>query len=98
MKKKKVLISCGILAVLIISLSLVMLHSSLEYKVMAYTEALKSQLKEEYQTYTGQLFESVEVDRLWYSFSPTDWTFVVTLAPNSETMYYKYVDGVFVTN
>lgn len=97
MKKKYLLIIC-ILAVLVVVLSATMLHSSLKYKVMANTEMLKAQLEEEHQTYSKELFEHIEVERPWYSLSPSDWTFVVTLSPNSEVAYYKLVDGVFVEN
>ena len=94
--KKKSLLIIGIMAVLVIVLSVTMLRSSLEYKVMANTEMLKAQLEEVYQTYSKELFEHIEVDRPWYSLSPSKWTFVVTLSSNSEVAYYKLVDGVFV--
>ena len=94
--KKKSFPIIGIMAVLVIVLSVTMLRSSLEYKVMANTEMLKAQLEEEYQTYSKELFENIEVDRPWYSLSPSEWTFIVTLSSNSEVTYYKLVDGVFV--
>ena len=46
--KKKSLLIIGIMAVLVIVLSVTMLRSSLEYKVMANTEMLKAQLEEEH--------------------------------------------------
>lgn len=94
MKIRKVLIS--LLLLVFVSITVVALHSSLEYKIMAKTEALKNQLNHEYQVYSEQLYESVDVERSWYSLSPEDWIFHVTFKSNSETISYKYVDGVFV--
>ena len=95
MKKKKTII-ISLIAVLIIVASAVALHSSVEYKIMAKTEALKNQLYHEHQMYSEQLFERIEVERSWYSLSPEDWTFRVTFASNSETLSYKYADGEFI--
>ena len=97
MKKKSWLIIC-IVTILVVVLSATMLHSSLEYKVMANTEMLRAQLKEEHQIYSQELFEQIEVERPWYSLSPSDWIFVVTLSPNSEVTYYRLVDGGFVVS
>ena len=97
MKRKSLLIIC-LAAVLVVVLSAAILHSSLEYKVMANTEMLKAQLKEEHQAYSTELFEHIEVERPWYSLSPSEWTFVVTLSPNSKAVYYRLVDGVFVVS
>ena len=94
--KKKSLLIIGLVAVLVVALTITMLRSSLEYKLMANIEMLKAQLEEEYQTYSKELFQHIEVDRPWYSLSPSDWTFVVILSPKSEVYYYKLVDGVFV--
>ena len=94
--KKKSLFIIGIMAVLVIVLSVITLHSSLEYKVMANTEMLKAQLEEEYQVYSKELFEYIEVDRPWYSLSPSEWTFVVKLSTNYKVAHYKLDDGVFV--
>jgi len=95
MKKKKTII-ISLIAVLIIVASAVALHSSVEYKIMAKTEALKNQLNHEHQIYSEQLYERIEVERSWYSLSPEDWTFRVTFASNSETLSYKYADGEFI--
>lgn len=95
MKKKKTII-ISLIAVLIIVASAVALHSSVEYKIMAKTEALKNQLNHEHQIYSEQLYERIEVERSWYSLSPEDWTFRVTFASDSETLRYKYADGEFI--
>lgn len=95
MKKKKTII-ISLIAVLIIVASAVALHSSVEYKIMANTEALKNQLYHEHQMYSEQLFERIEVERSWYRLSPEDWTFRVTFASDSETLSYRYADGEFI--
>ena len=50
----------------------------------------------EHGVYSDSLFESVEVIRPWYSRDPSGWIFVVTMAPDGETLYYRYDDGEFV--
>ena len=95
MKKKKTII-ISLIAVLIIVASAVALHSSVEYKIMANTEALKNQLYHEHQMYSEQLFERIEVERSWYRLSPEDWTFRVTFASDSETLSYRYANGEFI--
>ena len=57
---------------------------------------LKNQIKEEHEVYTDSVFEAVKVDRSWYSVSPADWIFVVTLAHDSEIQHYQYHNGQFI--
>ena len=43
-----------------------------------------------------QAMSMTEVIRPWYSRDPSGWIFVVTMAPDGETLYYRYDDGEFV--
>ena len=95
LKKRYLLILC-LAVVIVLALAAIMLNSSLEYKVMSKTEQLKAQLQEEHHLRSKDLFESVEVQRPWYSLSPSQWTFVVTLSTDSEPRYYRFVDGKYV--
>ena len=95
MKKKYLLMIC-LAVVILAALSAIMLHSSMEYKIMSKTEQLKAQIQEELQIRSRELFERIEVERPWYSLSPSDWTFVVKLSTDLETKYYRFVDGKFV--
>ena len=97
MKKRHLLILCLCLAAAaVLTLSAVMLRSSLKYNIMSNTEQLKAQLQEEYKMRTKDLFESVEVQRPWYSLSPSQWTFVVKLSIRSDTKYYQKMDRKFI--
>ena len=96
LKKKTLLIIICLAVVLLAALSALVLRSSLEYKIMSNTEQLKAQLQEEYHMRTKELFESVEVERPWYSLSPFQWTFVVKLSISSDTKYYQKMDRKFI--
>ena len=102
MKAKRKVIAVLLAVVLVIAVALtvmiVMLHSVLDYKIMDHTERLKAQLEQEHQVSPGQLIESVEVLRPWYSMTPTDWTYVVTFSAGHKTVSYRYrrIDGNYV--
>ena len=94
-KIKLLVILC--LAAVLIALAVLVLRSATQYEIMSKREQLKAQLMEEYHMRTKDLFKQVEVERPWYSRSPSKWTFVVTFA-DDRVVYYRYVKGdrVFV--
>ncbi len=96
MKRKLVRIMICLVLVSAVALFALMRNSSLKYEIMSTREKLKAQLMEEYHMRTKDLFESVEVQRPWYSLSPSDWTFVVKLSTEADVKYYKLVDRKFV--
>lgn len=94
MQRARFIIS-AIVALLVVALLFAVLSSSVDYKKMSCAEKLKNQLLHEMGTYDTSIFETVEVERSWYSLSSTDWTFIVTFAPDAEIRYYKYQSGRF---
>lgn len=94
-KKKKVLILSLIALFFIAFIAFLMLQSSINYKVMSYTEQIMSQIKEEQQVYSDAIFEGVKVIRPWYSFDPTEWIYQVTFKDTGEVVEYKYDSGIF---
>lgn len=97
-RKRKLVIAALVTAAILLLIPLLALfRSALDYRAMSMTMQLEHKVKAEHGIYSSSLFESVEVMRPWYSFfSPEGWTFVVTMAQNGETLYYRYDDGEFV--
>ena len=94
-RRRKLTIAVLVLAaVLVFFIWLPLVHSARDYRSM--TVQLEYKIKVEHGVYSDSLFESVEVIRPWYSRDPSGWIFVVTMAPDGETLYYRYDDGEFV--
>ena len=92
MSKKSILILCLAL-VLLAALTVIILRSHVQYDMMSCGEQLKWQLMKERNVRTHDIFERVEVERPWYSISPSQWTFVVTFTTGEGTVYYRRVVG-----
>lgn len=96
-RRRKLTIAVLVLAaVLVFFIWLPLVHSARDYQAMSMTAQLEHKIKVEHGVYSSSLFESVEVIRPWYSRDPSGWIFVVTMAQNGETLYYRYDDGEFV--
>ena len=97
-KYSVILMAVIVVIAAVLAVMIIMLHSALDYKIMDHTERLKAQLEQEHQVSPGQLIESVEVLRPWYSMTPTDWTYVVTFFAGHKTVSYRYqrIDGNYV--
>ena len=90
-----VIILCAIGIFIIMVVAFWAVSSSVDYKIMSYTERIQSQIEDEQQVYSDAIFEKVEVIRPWYSFDPTDWSYLVKLK-DDETRIYEYCDGTFI--
>lgn len=92
--------TCGkVLLVLILLMAAAWLaftavSSSLEYRMMSTKEQLKAHLQQEYQVYSSSLFQSLDIQRPWYSLSPEAWTYHVTLSEGRGSHTYVW-DGAF---
>lgn len=96
MKKRKVIILSSIAFFVVVVIVCLMVSASVDYKIMSYTEKIKSQIKEEQQVYSDTIFDQVIVIRPWYSLNPTTWDYHVMLKDNGEVQIYKYDNGVFI--
>ena len=96
-RRRKLTIAVLVLAaVLVFFIWLPLVHSARDYRAMSMTVQLEYKSKVEPGVYASSLVESVEVIRPGYSRDPSGWIFVVTMAQNGETLYYRYDDGEFV--
>lgn len=95
MNKNRLLVLCALL-IFLMALFVIVVNSSVNYKLMSHTEMLKNQIMSELEIYDNAIFIAVDVSRSWYSISPSDWIFIVTLAPDAKTQHYKYQNGQFV--
>lgn len=85
LKKKVILIVAIALFIILLYMTFLIIHSSLTYSMMSYTEKLKAQIQEESQVYSTEL--TITIHRTWYSLSPEDWTFVVTFNDDKQCSY-----------
>lgn len=95
-KKKRALIVFLVAFFVVAFIAVLMLQSSVNYKVMSYKEQIMSQIKEEQQVYSDSIFEEVNVIRPWYSLDPTKWIYKVIFKDNGEEFVYEYDNGTFL--
>ena len=68
--------------------------SSLDYELMSYSEKLKSYLHDTDPDLYDDI-EDVVIQRPWYSHSPEDWTYLVTVSGDPEPHVYRRTAGGF---
>ena len=68
--------------------------SSLDYELTSYSEKLKSYLHDTDPDLYDDI-EDVVIQRPWYSHSPEDWTYLVTVSGDPEPHVYRRTAGGF---
>ena len=68
--------------------------SSLDYELMSYSEKLKSHLHDTDPGLYSEI-QDVSIQRPWYSHSPEDWTYLVTVSGDPEPHVYRRSAGGF---
>ena len=68
--------------------------SSLDYELMSHSEKLKSHLHDTDPGLYSEI-QDVSIQRPWYSHSPEDWTYLVTVSGDPEPHVYHRSAGGF---